>query len=157
MAIHAVPDQSGAPVARPGFFDHLDRAPKLDDIDDSQLIHDQTRFWWTALRKAAGGPGVDADPGRTYNQIHLCLEAAARGEGVTIGREVTTRDYLQGGRLVRPFLPTLPLHDSHFLIRPRHAPLSEATEAVMDWLQEEANAHETWYSLISNAPSSPKV
>ncbi|MEM8653656.1 MAG: LysR substrate-binding domain-containing protein [Pseudomonadota bacterium] len=132
------------PVARPGFFDDLDRAPRLEDIDDRQLIHDQTRFWWTALRNAAGVPGFDVESGRTYNQSYLCLEAATRGEGVTIGDEITTRDYLQEGRLVRPFASTLPTHDSYFLIRPRHAPMSESTELFIDWLRQEAEQHKHW-------------
>ncbi|WP_299287010.1 LysR substrate-binding domain-containing protein [uncultured Tateyamaria sp.] len=139
------------PVAKPGFFDHLNRVPRLDDIDDSQLIHDQTRFWWTALRNAVGLPGFDADSGRIYNQSYLCLEAAARGEGVTIGDEVTTRDYLQSGRLVRPFATALPAHDSYFLVRPRHSRISEPTEAFLRWLRQEADAHESWFRRSKDA------
>lgn len=129
------------PVARPGFFDHLDRPPRLDDIDDSQLIHDQTRFWWSALRNASGLPGFDSNSGRTYNKSSLCLEAAARGDGVTIGDEVTTLEYLKDGRLVRPFGAALPTHDSYFIVRPRHAPMSEPVAVLIAWLKQKAEDH----------------
>lgn len=133
------------PVARPDFFAPLGRPPKLEDIQDSQLIHDQTRFWWTALRNASGLPGFDGESGRTYNKSTLCLEAAARGDGVTVGDEVTTQAYLESGRLVRPFPINLPCHDSYFIATPRHAPISEPTAALIAWLGEEAERHKAWY------------
>ena len=96
------------PVAKPGFFDHLDRPPKPDDIDEKFLIHDQTRLWWSAFQTATGAREFDPSRGRLYNQTSLCLEAAKRGDGITIGDEVSTRQLLEQGELYRPFNTRIP-------------------------------------------------
>ena len=49
----------------------------------------------------------DPQAGRVYNQTALCLEAAARGDGLTVGDEVTSADYLRSGATDDP-LPQPP-------------------------------------------------
>jgi len=42
------------PVAAPDYFANVPRPPRLSDIPERHLIHDQTRFWWRAFRESSG-------------------------------------------------------------------------------------------------------
>lgn len=133
------------PVAAPDFFDRLGRPPSLADLTPEMLIHDRSSYWWSAFRAAAGIATFDPDAGRVYNQTSLCLEAAAQGMGVTIGDEVTTRPYLESGRLVCPFPERLPSPFAYYVVTPINAAVNESVTAFVDWLREEADAHRSWY------------
>lgn len=134
------------PVCAPGFFDHLARPPRLEDIEERRLIHDQTRFWWAAFREAAGARDLKPEMGRLYNSTALCLEAAVRGDGVTIGDEVSTREHLADGRLTCPFDLRMPSSDAYFLATPDAALRSDAVSTFLAWLRLEAKRHRDWCS-----------
>ncbi|RBI83805.1 hypothetical protein DRV85_14220 [Rhodosalinus halophilus] len=136
------------PVAAPGFFDGLGRRPRLADIADEVLIHDQTTFWWAALRTAAGMRAFDPDAGRLYTQSWLCLEAAARGDGVTMGDEVTAQGHVATGRLDVPLDARLPSPDAYYLVTPTAQAASEELLLFLDWLREEAAAHRAWWAAF---------
>lgn len=133
------------PVAAPDFFAGLGRAPTLADITDDDLIHDQTRFWWSAFRTSQAVTEIEPDQGRLYNQSVLCLEAAARGDGVTIGDEVTTRGYLASGRLTCPFDIRLPSSDAYYLMFPPGRKNTGDVDAFLSWMHAEAERHRAWY------------
>lgn len=134
------------PVARPGFFDHLARAPLPGDISDKHLIHDQTRFWWSAFQEASGAREFDPRYGRLYNQTVLCLEAASRGDGVTIGDEVSTQKHLEDGRLYCPFTLSIPSSNPYYLVTPPGGPHNEQTIEFIRWLHEKADQHRRWFA-----------
>ncbi|MEQ9694135.1 LysR substrate-binding domain-containing protein [Shimia sp. SDUM112013] len=133
------------PVAAPGFFRHLDRPPELSDIPEHQLIHDQGAFWWRAFREAAGDRSFNPNAGRIYNRSALCLEAAARGNGITIGDEVTTREHIERGTLVCPFNTRLPSPDSYFVILPENVNKTEAVSRFILWLKGECDEHNRFF------------
>lgn len=134
------------PVAAPGYFDGLDRAPQLSDIADETLIHDQTTFWWAALRTAAGMRAFDPEAGRLYTQSWLCLEAAARGDGVTMGDEVTAQGHVSSGRLEVPIAARLPSPDAYYLVTPPAQAESEELGLFLGWLRGAAAAHRAWWA-----------
>ncbi len=126
------------PVAAPHYFQTLNRSPRLSDIPEPDLIHDQTRFWWRAFREAIGDRSLNPDTGRIYNRSSLCLAAAARGDGVTIGDEVTTLQYIENSSLVCPFPTRLPSPDSYFFVQPEDYRDSNALKQFKSWLFAEA-------------------
>lgn len=132
-------------VCAPGYFDGLGRAPGMADVRDDILIHDRTTFWWSALGSAVGARDFNPEAGRIYNQTALCLEAAARGDGLTIGDEVATAGHLRDGRLVSPFAHRLPSPDSYFLVSPSAGQWSDETQAFVDWLRAQAAEHDHWW------------
>lgn len=134
------------PVAAPGFFGNLGRKPRLSDLRNHLLIHDRTTKWWTTILESEGVSDVDPHFGRTYNQTALCLEAAARGDGVTVGDEVTTRPFLETGQLVLPFALRIPSPEAYYLVRPLGATESEAVRLFRLWLFEETKEHLSWFS-----------
>lgn len=133
------------PVAASEYFASLGRSPRLSDIPERHLIHDQTRFWWRAFREATGDRVMDPGSGRIYNRSVLCLAAAARGDGVTIGDEVTTRPQLESGALVCPFDIVLPSPDAYFLVFPEGHQRQPPVSLFTDWLRSEAEEHAAFY------------
>lgn len=136
------------PVAAPTFFATLGRVPRMSDIPESHLIHDQSRFWWRAFREASGERDLDTGAGRLYNRSSLCLAAAARGDGVTIGDEVTTQTWLEKGALICPFSTRLPTPDAYYLAYPETSSLGAGVQRFRDWLHSEAEAHRDFFSLF---------
>ncbi|MBA3448186.1 MAG: LysR family transcriptional regulator [Pseudaminobacter sp.] len=136
------------PVAAPGYFAYLGRPPRMTDLTSSMLIHDRSSHWWATILAAEGSADIDPEFGRVYNQTVLCLEAAARGDGVTVGDEVTTRSYLESGRLVAPFAVRLPSPDAYYVIRPSTDTHEESMELFRVWLDKEANEHRKWFSAF---------
>jgi LysR family glycine cleavage system transcriptional activator len=135
------------PVAAPEYARLGGRAkmPDLAELREDELIHDQTRFWWSAVMGSIGAPAPGADAGRLYNLSVLCLEAAARGDGVTIGDEVTTAGHLQRGNLVCPWPVRLPSHNAYFTVTPGAAPPKDETETFRRWIRQEAEDHTAWF------------
>ncbi|MFY0312161.1 LysR substrate-binding domain-containing protein [Leisingera sp. D0M16] len=133
------------PVAAPQYFRALDRAPQLSDIPEPHLIHDQSRSWWRAFRDALGDRSLNPDAGRIYNRSILCLAAAARGDGVTIGDEVTTRGHIEDKTLVCPFDIRLPSPDSYFFLQPENGLRTDALLRFREWLHAEAAEHTRFF------------
>lgn len=133
------------PVAAPGLLDRIGPVDRLSDIPERYLIHDQTRLWWATFRQAEGADALTPNAGRLYNQSVLCLEAAARGDGLTIGDEVTAGSYLFDGRLVVPFDNTLPSPDDYYLVTPTGGPRTQALATFLGWLRDQAAAHRSRY------------
>ncbi|GAA6163400.1 transcriptional regulator GcvA [Pelagimonas sp. KU-00592-HH] len=133
------------PVAAPGFFHHLDRAPALSDIREQHLIHDQSAYWWRAFREAAGARSFNPNAGRIYNRSALCLEAAVRGHGITIGDEVTTREHIEQGTLVCPFEARLPSPDAYYIAQPEGGRETPSLTTFLTWLEHERDAHRQFF------------
>lgn len=136
------------PVAAPGFMDRIGQPKRLSDIPERYLIHDQTRLWWASFRQMEGADALSPVAGRLYNQSVLCLEAAARGDGVTIGDEVSTANHLFSGRLVAPFDARLASSDPYFLVCPAGRPRTEALARFISWLHDEARQHEQSFTTF---------
>ncbi|MBY6142160.1 LysR family transcriptional regulator [Leisingera daeponensis] len=137
------------PVAAPGFFDSDGGQPNLSDLQSNMLIHDRSSYWWRTILSSAN-VRIKPDDGRTYSSTTLCLEAAARGDGVAIGDEVTTRAYLETGKLVLPFRIRRPSPDAYFLLLPATDTGNPTVEAFASWLVSQAAAHSRWFSDFWN-------
>ena len=133
------------PVAAPGFFAHLSRPPRPGDVTSDMLIHDQTTHWWSAFRAVTAATSFDPGAGRLYNQTALCLEAAMRGDGITLRDEVTSAQYLADGRLVCPFAHRLPSPDAYYITSPSNQSARDEIRALTAWLHAEAEAHRRWW------------
>jgi len=79
-----------------------------------------------------------------YDRRSLCLEAAAKGDGVTIGDEISSRGYIESGRLVCPFSFMLPSPDSYFLAFPTGSK-SPAASNLEGWILQETSEHRVFF------------
>ena len=133
------------PICAPDFFGQ--RAPDMALLNSSQLIHDRDAYWWHSFLDRFDIDFLDADNGRYFSQTSLCLDAAARGDGITIGDEVTTRSYLENGSLIVPFRERILSPYTYYVLTPGRTGITNDTiHQLRHWLAEEAANHRLWYS-----------
>lgn len=67
--------------------------------------------------------------------MNLVLAAASAGQGVAMGDELTCRQALDTGRLVRPFDLAIRSSQAYFLVTAQHRVANPAMLAFSDWLK----------------------
>lgn len=129
------------PVAAPRYL--AERAEQ--GLSAGELIHDRDSYWWSTFLSALGS-ALEAEQGTTFSSTALCLDAAVRGDGITIGDEVSARHYLESRSLVAPLDFRLPSPESYFLAEPKNSATQEAIAFFKTWIEEEAEQHRAWYA-----------
>ena len=105
-----------------------------EDLRHHALIHDDMRVDWRAWLTAAGISDLEFDKGPSYNLSSYVVQAAIAGEGVALGRGALVADDLASGRLVQPFVLSLPAPFSYYVVYPRKALERPKVKAFRDWL-----------------------
>ncbi|WP_422415144.1 MULTISPECIES: LysR substrate-binding domain-containing protein [unclassified Pseudomonas] len=119
------------PVCSPGLF-NLGGLKRPRDLVRHCLLHDdQDGKTWTAWLATHA---EDAQPGRQLYFPHaaLALEAAALGQGVAMGDNLTCQADLVSGRLVRPFAASVAAMGQYALVCER---LRLERGAVADFIE----------------------
>lgn len=114
----------GAPLRQPA------------DLLRHVLLHEDRMLPdWPQWLAAQGVTGVDAGRGPRFSHGSLLLEAAARGEGIALGRSLLMADDLASGRLVKPLGElALPAKRGFDLLYPAGALARPVVAAFRDWL-----------------------
>ena len=60
-------------------------------------------------------------PGASLSPASMVIQAAIDGQGVALGQSVLVEADLAGGRLVKPFEPTIPLDYAYYVVCPESA------------------------------------
>lgn len=83
---------------------------------------------------------ADLKPARAQHFSHttLALDAAARGQGVALGRGSLVWQELRAATLVRPFDTAVPAGRQYHVVRAADRPLSAEGQQFLDWLVAEA-------------------
>ncbi|TQR54833.1 LysR family transcriptional regulator [Pseudomonas aeruginosa] len=114
------------PVCSPGLFNQGDLRQPADLARHCLLHDDQDGKTWTAWLATHAG---------------LALEAAALGQGVTMGDNLTCQGDLAGGRLVRPFAASVTALGQYALVCERLRLERGAVAEFVEWFGEQlANA-----------------
>lgn len=131
-------DYEAFPVAAPSLLTAgLDQGTPAF-FTSHRLIHERGVYWWRSYFDALGLNFDDAAGHLFFNRSHLCIDAAVRGLGLTIGDDVICRDHLASGALVRLSGPALPNRARYYLLVPDTTSLSGPVKQVRDWLRERA-------------------
>lgn len=108
----------------------------MEDAGTSSREHNWPE--WFAL---AGVRNVKPAARLVFNFIDQTLQAAARGQGVALGRRPFIDDFIERGELVAPFSQRLPSRYGYFLLRnPERADAPEV-KAFCDWLVSQFAHH----------------
>jgi LysR family glycine cleavage system transcriptional activator len=125
---------AGPPLRRP------------EDLTRHALIHDQAVErdplvpTWPMWLKAAGVKEVPSNPGLTFNNMHLALDAAIAGHGVVLAYSQIAAADIAAGRLVRLFSLSLPDQFSYYIVTAPGALERPKVRAFRNWLRREADA-----------------
>ncbi len=124
------------PVCSPGLFNQGTlKTPK--DLARHCLLHDdQDGKTWTAWLTSHAG---DQRPQRQLYFAHagLALEAAAQGQGVAMGDNLTAQEDLQSGRLVRPFTSSMTALGQYALVCERVRMERPAVAQMLEWFNDQ--------------------
>lgn len=108
------------------------------DLGRHTLLHvssmpDDWRIWLTA----AGASDVDSTTGITFDLWLAALQAATDGVGVALGHTPLVEKDLAAGRLIAPLECELPNEFAYYVVTPRGALRSSASERFVTWLLSE--------------------
>lgn len=130
--VRPLPPLQFFPVCSPGLFNQGDlRQPR--DLARHCLLHDdQDGKTWTAWLATHAD---DAQPVRQLYFTHagLALEAAALGQGVAMGDNLTCQGDLASGRLVRPFAASVTALGQYALVCERLRLERGAVAEFVEW------------------------
>jgi LysR family transcriptional regulator, glycine cleavage system transcriptional activator len=114
------------------------RTPPLKSPEDLRrhvLLHDRTRDEWRKYIQTCSPP-IEVDPslGLIFSETFLCLEAAARRQGVAMGDDYLAEMHLSEGRLVKPFDTSFPSKNAYYFIVPERDARHPGVNAFRTWL-----------------------
>jgi LysR family glycine cleavage system transcriptional activator len=96
---------------------------------------------WERWLAAIGVDGIDTSRGPRFPHTYLALQAAASGQGVALATNVLIGDYLEAGRLARPFPHEVKGTHQYYVACPEASADRPAIAAFRSWLLDEAQAH----------------
>lgn len=106
------------------------RQPLL--IDNSPAV-----MGWEGWFEAAGVQEVPLRPVVMITDASMLIDAAVRGQGVALARDLLVREELEAGRLVAPFDIRVTPDFAYYLVTPPHKSRSPKVKAFSAWLRAE--------------------
>lgn len=129
------------PVCAPSTLSDEQGLRLASDLSRFRLLHLVTHVDWQRWLDASGAQGVDARSGLICSDMPMVQMAAAAGQGVALGDDLTARSALNAGSLVRPFSLSIPSRWSYFMRVASEGPSKEAASAFADWVSAELQQH----------------
>jgi LysR family glycine cleavage system transcriptional activator len=128
------------PVCSPSL---LNQSPlrRFADLRHHNLLHDintgadEPAMTWRRWLRDAGESRVDPDRGVQFGDSILMTKAAARGQGVALGRTALVADYLASGRLVRPLKASRPADYAYYMVTTPAGAEQPRIRAFLDWIE----------------------
>ena len=90
--------------------------------------------------RPSASTGIDTSRGPGFPHTYLSLQAAASGQGVALATNVLIGDYLEAGRLARPFPHEVKGAYQYYVVCPEATAERPAIVAFRNWVLDEARA-----------------
>jgi LysR family transcriptional regulator, glycine cleavage system transcriptional activator len=112
-----------------------------DDLRHCTLLHDRSlQEWQDFFRETSVATQINLGVGSIFSTTALCLDAAARGQGVAMGDDFLADIYLSEGLLIRPFDYSVPSKNAYYFIVLDGSAQHPAVDAFRKWLIQCINA-----------------
>ncbi len=144
LAVEDFLDYVAFPVCSPALVKNNRRNPGWEDLKEHTLLHDYSKSWWDETLKRLRISVKPSDPEILLGQPTVCVTAAAQGLGIAIGDDVTCREMLDDGTLVRVTDVILPGRESFYIVTQPDSPTSSLADAFIDWLRQEETGQLSW-------------
>jgi LysR family glycine cleavage system transcriptional activator len=133
------------PVCSPALLEGRHKLHGLDDLRHHTLLHEFTEpgvheLSWGKWLTQVGVSGIDVSRGPKFTYTHMCLLAAAAGQGVALATSVLIGDDLATGQLVRPFPHAVPSPFSYYFVCPEAACDRPKIAEFRAWMMQEVAA-----------------
>lgn len=129
----ALLDDPAHPLREPSDLRHHTLLHEIVDMIPDYITWDK----WLA---AIGVEGIDTSRGPAFPHTFLTLQAAASGHGVALATNVLIGDYLEAGRLARPFPHEVKGVYQYYVVCPEATAERPAIAAFRNWVLDEARA-----------------
>ena len=108
------------------------------DLAFHTLLHLDHRRDWDKWLNIANVENADLSRGLILNQASNIIDAAVDGQGVALARTGLAAHDLLSGRLVRPFVPSLPVSYAYWIVCPKVTAKLPKISLFRNWLLVEA-------------------
>jgi LysR family transcriptional regulator, glycine cleavage system transcriptional activator len=125
------------PVCSPKLLKGPVPLAKPADLAHHTLLHDELRQEWQLWMRAAGIDGIDISRGPSFSLWDLAFQAAIAGQGVALGRSTLVGEYLNSGKLVKPFHISSHSRFGYYLVCLRERAQEPKILAFREWLHDE--------------------
>ncbi len=147
VSIHLM-DEDIFPVCSPEIMNGAHPLNEPADLIHHVLLHDDGHGDWRQWLVVAGASDVDPDKGPVYTDSGMAVQSALAGDGVALARSQLVKEDIARGRLVKPFDISQPSNFSYFIVYPNDHPPSSASQAFIEWLQQQALSDQLKYQNI---------
>ena len=134
-AVELLSEVEFTPLCSPVLLNRIGVLNEPSDVLRTILLHLVDEDDWTRWFKAAGIAPSNLGQAVTFSDMNLVLAAASAGQGIAMGDELTCRQELDTGRLVRPFDLAIRSSRAYYLVMEHHSAANPATLAFSDWLK----------------------
>ena len=105
------------------------------------LLYDRSPDEWKEyLQSYAPDVDINVHEGILFNETALCMDAAARGQGVAMGDDCLAGKHLSEGRLVKPFKSFVLSRNAYYWVVPRGVLAHPSVKAYRAWLMKSVRA-----------------
>lgn len=127
------------PVCTPAFMNNHKPLSNIENLRYYTLLHDADNECWADWVKLAGLEGITVDKGTMIDDTNVLIQAALDGQGVALGSSTFVQEYLDSGRLIKPFDITLRNDFAYYIVCPHEHLKRPAVKAFKNWLLELAD------------------
>ncbi|MEM7653689.1 MAG: LysR substrate-binding domain-containing protein [Pseudomonadota bacterium] len=137
-------DQRVFPVCSP---DMAQRLRTLDDLRTIPIIREnELLYGWESWLSGQNLRTVDLQPGPTYADASLCLDAAMTGQGVFMAWETLACDALEQGHVSSPFARRSATGAAYWFVTSQHSARKCSVIRFRHWLEAELNCSNNHWS-----------
>lgn len=135
---YPIADDAIFPVCSPEFAARHSSLVEANELASMPLLHldDQERGWpdWSDFLSHIGSDQSELVGGLMFTTYDVCLEVAARGEGIALGWARSVKSKIDDGKLVRLSSFVYPLPNCIYAYLPRLNQKSRKVEVFLDIL-----------------------
>ena len=107
---------------------------QIEQLNQTTLIEISLYPDWNFWLSKAGASVHCRGPKLYFDQSLLAIEAAKRGQGVTLSNKVLSAEELSNGTLIEPLPIRIPSGKGYYLVSPQNRRLSPSAKLFSDWL-----------------------
>lgn len=123
------------PLCSPVLLNQIGTLGEPADVFRAVLLHLDDHDDWTRWFAAADVAPSNLDQGVIFSDMNLVLAAASAAQGIAMGDELSCRQALDTGRLVRLFDVAIRSSRSYYFVTEHHRTGNPAIQALSDWLK----------------------